>query len=506
MSRKLYKKSKWYHKYFGLILIFFLIEMSVSGIILNHKEVFYKYDMPSFLTPSNYDIKNFSRSAIIDFIKKDDYYYIAGKKGVYRAKDEEELNFKPLFDGLSPYTLKRKSYDLQEIKNYIFLATEDGLYYLKSGEETWKKIFDVNEVIKKTIKKDDNHLFVFSESNIYILDVRSLKIKKITPQREGRRFVTAVEVFFHMHDGRIWGLPGRILFDFMGLVIIFLSVSAFYMWYIPKKINKRKGNLKNNRKFYRFFHKYHKKIGVYTFIFVIIISFTAIFMRPPFIAAITDVIWPRWTYLSKIPENPWEKRIENGLYDKARNKLIIQTSEYLWEWNIRDDDFSEKAVKSKQKWPLFIMGATYLETDEDNNYIMGSFSGFFKFYPEENKYVNLVKTADKYNRIKPDKEAMVAGAFKYKGKYYIATHLQGLKDLNGNKAVLFKQPKIMNDIKMPLWNWNFELHNGRIFKFIIGKYYIILVPFSAVFFFLVMISGLYDWFFIAVKSKKSKKS
>ena len=506
MNINLYKKSKWYHKYFGLLLIFFLIEMSISGIILNHKEIFYKYDMPDFLTPDNYKIKNFNRSAIIDLVQTDTYIYIAGKKGVYRAeKNKKEIIFKPLFKGLSPYTLKRKSYDLQITKNFIFLATENGLYYMNKDSDSWKKTTLRDELIKKIIKKDNKSLFILSESNIYILNTENLKIKKITPKREGKRFVTAVEVFFHLHDGRLWGIFGRLLFDLMGFVIIFLSISSFYLWYIPKKINKRRGNLKNNRKFYKFFHKYHKKIGIYTFALVIIISFTAIFMRPPFIAAITDVILPRFFYPAPLPDNPWHKRIENGLYDKKRNKLIIQTSEYIWEWNIKNDDYSSKAVISKQKWPLFIMGATYLETDKENNYIMGSFSGFFKFYPDQNKYVNLVKTADKYNRIKPDKEAMVAGAFKYKGKYYIATHLQGIKNLNGEKTVLFKQPETMNKIKMPLWNWNFELHNGRIFKFLIGKYYILLVPFSAVFFFLVMLSGLYDWIFIVKKSKKSKK-
>ena len=79
---------------------------------------------------------------------------------------------------------------------------------------------------------------------------------------------------------------------------------------------------------------------------------------------------------------------------------------------------------------------------------------------------------------------------------YIATHLEGLKNLKGEPVKIFEQPKIMNEIKMPLWNWNFELHNGRILKFIIGKYYILLVPFSAILFFLVILSGLYDWIFI----------
>jgi len=499
MSKKIFKKSKWYHKYFGLFGIFFLIEMSVSGILLNHKNWITPIDMPHFLTPSNYDIKNFSRSAIIDFTETENYFYIAGKKGVYRAnKVKKELDFKPLFKGLSPYTIKRKSYDLQKIKNYVFLATENGLYYINKNNDKWKRIsIGDNSLIKKIIKKDDENLFIISTSEIYLLNIKKdFSIKKITPQKSTKRIVTAIELFFHLHDGSAWGLMGKLLFDLGGLAIIFLSISAFYIWFIPKKIKKRKGNLKKNRKLFKFFYQYHKKIGIYSIFVVLIISFTAIFMRPPFIIAITDTYLPRWSYPAPVSNNQWDKRIENALYDKSRSVLMIQTSEFLWKWNIKDNDFTKKAYKSKQKWPLFVMGATYLELDEENNYIMGSFSGFYKFYPDEDRYENLIKTADKYNRIKPDKNAMVAGAFKYNNKFYIATHLQGLKNLDGKSIKLFKQPKIMNEIKMPLWNWNFELHNGRILKFIIGKYYILLVPFSALLFFLVILSGLYDWIFI----------
>lgn len=348
-------------------------------------------------------------------------------------------------------------------------------------------------------------MFIFSNSNVYLLNIKNqgsgtskFIIKNITPKRKGEENVTAIELFFHLHDGSAWGLFGKLLFDLGGLAIIFLSISAFYIWFIPKRIKKRKGHLKKNRKRFKIFYLYHKKIGVYSLLVVLLISFTAIFMRPPFIIAITDSILPRWVYPAPISKNTWHERIENALYDKSRKLLMLECSDHLWAWNIKNDDFTKKAYISKQKWPLFVMGATYLETDKDSNYIMGSFSGFYKFYPDKNKYESLILNKEKklYNRIRPLKHFMVAGAFKYNKQMYIATHLEGLKDLKGKSVNLFEQPKIMNEIKMPLWNWNFELHNGRILKFIIGKYYILLVPFSAILFFLVILSGLYDWIFI----------
>ena len=52
--------------------------------------------------------------------------------------------------------------------------------------------------------------------------------------------VTLVDLFFHLHDGRVWGLPGRLLFDVVGLIIFILSISAFNTWYFPKMLKRKR--------------------------------------------------------------------------------------------------------------------------------------------------------------------------------------------------------------------------------------------------------------------------
>jgi len=215
LNKKIFKKSKWYHKYFGLFLIIFLIEMSISGILLNHKDWIAPYDMPHFLTPSNYDIKNFSRSSIIDLIETDKYIFIAGKKGVYRSKQGQSPKFIPIFNGMSKNTIERKTRDILILKNKIYAASENGLYYMNVNHDKWNRIKLGDKNIKKIVKKDENSLFIFSNSNVYLLNIEksNYSIKKITPQKEGEKIVTAVELFFHLHDGSAWGLFGKLLFD-----------------------------------------------------------------------------------------------------------------------------------------------------------------------------------------------------------------------------------------------------------------------------------------------------
>jgi hypothetical protein len=48
--------------------------------------------------------------------------------------------------------------------------------------------------------------------------------------------------------------------------------------------------------------------------------------------------------------------------------------------------------------------------------------------------------------------------------------------------------------RMPLWNWLFELHNGGIFRDLIGGGHALIIPLGALAFLLITITGVIDWF------------
>ena len=510
-SKKLYNKSNWYHKFIGLSIILPLIWMSISGILLNHKELIEDYTMPHWLVPPMYNINNFTRSSIIDFVKIDDKTFIAGKKGIYLLDNKKLISFS---NGLRDEVILRKVWDLHYLKNknILLAATEGGLYYLpikenlltnmkQSKESIWKKINITNSPIKKIVETDDE-LLIFTSSDFF-LSTKDLNFKKVTPKRDENNHVTMIELFFHLHDGSAWGMVGKIIFDISGLIIIFLSISAFYIWFLPRRLIKKKGNLKRKRKVYRFFHKYHNKMGLYFIFTILLIAFTAIFMRPPLIVAITDIMVPDIFYPAPRFENPWDKRIENALYDKKRDKLLVQCSDGIWSSN---PNLETPFTKEKFK-PYFIMGASYFE-EVNGDYIIGSFSGLYRYSPDSDKIFDMIskKYVKEVSRVRPSKKHMVTSYFKYNNKEYITTHINGLMDIDGNKVTLFEQPKIMNEIRLPLWNWMFELHNGRMFKMIIGKWYIILVPISSILFFLILISGLFDYLYTSRTKRRIKKA
>lgn len=90
---------------------------------------------------------------------------------------------------------------------------------------------------------------------------------------------------------------------------------------------------------------------------------------------------------------------------------------------------------------------------------------------------------------------MVTGYFELKdGSKWITAHEQGICNLQGQPVHLWPVPKELNtQHTLSLWNYMFEIHNGRIFKFLIGDFYILIIPLGSIMFLLITLCGLFDW-------------
>jgi hypothetical protein len=80
------------------------------------------------------------------------------------------------------------------------------------------------------------------------------------------------------------------------------------------------------------------------------------------------------------------------------------------------------------------------------------------------------------------------------GETYLTSHARGLLDARGKVADVFPMPpEVREQYRMPLWNYLFEIHNGRFFREWLGGAYILIVPLGSLLFVLVILSGVYDW-------------
>ncbi len=519
--KSLYRKSRWLHKVFGLILIPFLIWMSISGIILNHPHWTAQINVPAWLIPGHYDISNWNRSSIIGAVqRKDGTLFLYGKKGVWQVKKEDSVKY--LGQGFPHAAMYKKTNHLillpQGHDSLLIAATDGGLYFAHLQNMVWKKVElpGPSEKLKK-ILSIGKRLLVIGESNFYqgqFSTDHSLSFQKVTPDRfEQERKVTLVQLFFDLHDGKVWGLWGRLLMDLMGIIIIFASVTGFYVWFWPwrtKKVRKIQFKPKAINRL-RNWNKWHIKVGAVVAVFFLILAGTGLFMRPPFLVAIAEKSVEAKYYPGKLSPNPWEHKILNALYDAQRQRLVIAASDGLWAGDIK---LNKPFRKIELNVPIFVMGPTHFEALPNGHYRVASFNGIFDYDPDKNQAINLLtgRKAEKVSSVRPA-DIMVTGFFETKdGSQWITAHEQGICNMQGKQVQLWPVPKSMNDQHtISLWNYMFEMHNGRLFKFILGNFYILIIPLGSIGFLLITFCGLFDWAYrkfrkpVAVKEEISRK-
>ncbi len=510
----IFGKSKFLHKYIGLFIILFLIWSAGSGIILNHPDLVSNLAVPGWMVPSQYKTKNWNRSSLVEllFLKSDPGTgFIGGKKGVWKTSDGGRT-FKRMSDGFtgSLYYGKVNDLFLSEEPGRVpelYAAAFGGLWVCDIENEKWKKIFPENghKEVKK-ILKINKRLIIFTPSEVWETHIGNISFpfRRIELKREGEekvKSISLVRLFFDLHGGHVWGLPGRIVFDLVGLLIIFISVSAFYIWFFPKKKGKKYQRRDNNRSSFNFFYKYHLKIGIWIAAILILIGITAFFMRPPFLALIARGDVSVSVYPGPFPDNLWDKKIHSSLHLKKKKIILIETTDGIWE-----GDDSLKTAFRKIRIPIlvFVMGATVFEEYPEGGFIVGSFNGLYHI-PENGPATDLY-SGKKVRFVSPVRPAarMISGFFRTPdGEEFITAFEQGVIPLKG--AALngrFKLPKeIEKDNRMPLWNYMFELHNGRIFKDLIGGWYIIIIPLGSFLFILITLTGIFDWIYTRFRKK-----
>lgn len=519
MSRALFRSSKWIHKFFGLAVLIFAVWMSISGILLNHPEWIADISVPRWLVPPQYTPQNWNRSALIAAQWSDadpSTGWFAGKMGIWRTTDGGR-SFAPMMQGLPTSAYYVKAYSLLLHKNRLWAGTEGGLYVCDPAIGVWRTVaLGTEKVSVLKILRTRDHLLAFTgdgawQAPVDAADRAAWRPVDIPRDPSTPHEVSWVKLFFDLHGGKAWGLPGQLLFDIAGIIIIVLSVTAFYIWFYPwkrKRAAKRPDAPKPENGGARRFHswsRWHNTLGIWFAVILLLIGFTGIFMRPPLLAVIGEGGISTDLYPGLHRPGPWEEKIKNALYDGAAHEIVLATTEGFWRGPA---DFTAPFVQTDLETPVFVMGATVFEDQGATGYLIGSFSGIFRRTPGPNSSHDLLtgERATPRSSVRPA-EVMVTGYLRTpEGEEFVTAHEQGLIPLNGAEAGdRFAMPeKLKSAADMSLWNLMFELHNGRIFADLIGDWYILIVPLGAIIFFLVCLSGVYDWFYVTLASRKKK--
>ncbi len=496
-----------YHKWLSIIITFFILLFAISGIIMNHRELFSSVDISRSILPDDYKYSNWNKAAVkgTEKISKDSIL-IYGNIGIWLT-DRNFKNFKDFNNGIKHGIDNRKINKILYTKQKeLFVATLFGFYKYNFKIKKWQiiKIPIRNEQIVDILEKNDS-LILLSRSNLLISKNRKNFEVRILPKPHNyTNKVSLFKTLWFIHSGEIFGMFGKLFIDFMGLVFIFLTITGLILFINKFRLKKRRKKKKNNTKIKRINKwnlKWHNKIGWTTLVILVLITITGIFLRPPFLIIIANIELGKIPYTELDSENPWSDKLRRIIYDEDINRFIIGTINGIY---YSDDNFETELIKYKTQPPASIMGINIFEKTGQGTYMIGSFEGLFIWQPKTKLIFDYLKKEvykEPEKKGIPIGEYMITGISKDFGNsdIYFEFNIGAISEKKQNKFV--KMPTSIKQQPMSLWNFAIEVHTARIYQVIIGSFYILIIPLIGFIILFILISGTIVWYKIFFNRK-----
>ncbi len=500
-SSKAFKFFKKYHKWLSIILGLFIVLFSLSGIVLNHREVFSSVDVKRSYLPKEYRYHNWNLAAVKGAVDlPGDSSLIYGNIGVWLSTD----NFNTFSDFNSGFPKgidnRKVSCILRTKGGQLFSGTYFGLFQFNDEAGEWRKIHlpAHNQRIVDIMEFEDV-LFVMTRSFILkkSLTQTGNEFEKIVlpPPENYNNKAGLFKTLWVIHSGEILGLPGKLFVDLIGILFIFLTITGLIYFLFPNWIKKRKRGARPVRKMVwmnRFSLRWHNKIGWWLGVFLISTTLTGMFLRPPLLIPIAN------TEVAKIPgsilddNNAWYDKFRGFVFDYEKDAFIIGTTNGFYH---ADCKFEKETIPIAYHPPVSVMGINLFQPTGKCSYLVGSFSGLYHWS------VNTGVVEDIFAQ-KPYAPKSASGLpF---GQDAVAGFLYDVDDLpyyfdyaSGAAPVLHDFPftempeNIIDSSPMSLWNLALEIHTARIYGVLIGDFYILLIPLFGIIVLFILISGFY---------------
>lgn len=506
---KFFKK---FHKWLAIIIAFIAILFATSGIVMNHRQTFSGIDVSRSLLPSSYTYENWNLAGVRGSLKTEHANFIYGNIGIWKSIDDLK-SFEDFNQGFPKGIDNRKIYSVIQFKDELFAGTHMGLYKRVLQDGSWKKLeIPVKKERITDLELKDDKLLVLTRN--YLLessngsDFEKIQLPKpVNYVRKAGLFNT----FWELHSGELFGLPGKLLVDLLGLVTILLSISGLLHFFLPKVIRKKKRkqksvvNLVSTKKKNL---RWHNVVG-YVFVgFLIINTFSGMHLRPPILIAIANKqvgIIPG-THMDS--PNPWFDKLRRIHWDDINRRYLFSTTDGFF---FAEERLTSKLAPAPSQPPVSVMGCNVLEPLGNNHLMVGSFSGMF-LWNTENGMVSNFFTGEAHipqqGMARPFGVNTVAGFVQGDTKSWWFDFSGGAIEMGNPQTESSFAPMsetIRKASPMSLWNVSLEIHTGRIFEHLVGMFYILFVPIAGICILLVLISGFFIWWLVYRKKPEVRR-
>lgn len=530
---------KKYHRWLGLVLSVFMLVFCVSGIILNHREVFSGCEVSRKWLPASYYIKNFNNGVVKGTVGKKsaahslssencDSVLAYGCAGVFLT-DSRLSTWQDFNAGLPESIDERNVRHVVKAKDgSLWCAALRDVYRYDENSHRWKKVeLPGNEerIMDVALAKDSMTVVALTRSRVFTIvpfvqygeivkigksssETYRVESKIIPAPKKYEPKTTLFKLVWHLHSGEFFGLPGKLVVDAIALVLIVLSITGILLFILPYGIRRAKklaakARMKRLGKQFAWNMKWHNKIGYVTIVLTLWIVITGMCLRPPLMVPLV---------LSKLPQavgedgNVWQDKLRAIRWDAVQGDWLVSTSEGFLKV---DEDFSQapKMLPDDECPKLSPMGVTVWESDGKGGWIVGSFRGIYRWNPVNHSLNQILdyftgKPSEETSMI-PISDNLVCGYSEdfLGGKPLVFDFAKGVEDAKGQAVALCNdEPKTsrneesMSDLicetaPMSLWNVALELHVGRCYSPFLGPLSDLFVFLSGLLITLVLLSG-----------------
>lgn len=530
---------KKYHRWLGLVLSVFMLVFCVSGIILNHREVFSGCEVSRKWLPASYHIKNFNNGVVKGTVVKKsaahslssencDSVLAYGCAGVFLT-DSRLSTWQDFNAGLPESIDERNVRHVVKAKDgSLWCAALRDVYRYDENSHRWKKVeLPGNEerIMDVALAKDSMTVVALTRSRVFTIvpfvqygeivkigksssETYRVESRIIPAPKKYEPKTTLFKLVWHLHSGEFFGLPGKLVVDAIALVLIVLSITGILLFILPYGIRRAKklaakARMKRLGKLFAWNMKWHNKIGYVTIVLTLWIAITGMCLRPPLMVPLV---------LSKLPQavgedgNVWQDKLRAIRWDAVQGDWLVSTSEGFLRV---DEDFSQapKMLPDDECPKLSPMGVTVWESDGKGGWIVGSFRGIYRWKPVNHSLNQILdyftgKPSEETSMI-PISDNLVCGYSEdfLGGKPLVFDFAKGVEDAKGQAVALCNdEPKksrneeSMSDLicetaPMSLWNVALELHVGRCYSPFLGPLSDLFVFLSGLLITLVLLSG-----------------
>ena len=518
-KQRRHRRLRWVHKWGGLFFTLFLIIFALSGIVLNHRVALSEVDVPRSVLPPEYRMEHWNLGAVKGTLRvSSDSILLYGENGLWLT-DSSRACFSRFERGM------RSGADNRLVANVVrthsgqlFAVTTFDAYQWNHSTQSWQRLterFAPSDRMTDAAVKGDT-LVLQSRSELFLATApyahfERIHLKAPTNAPLGR---FTFRTLWMLHSGELFGAWAQYFVDFLGVILIVLCLTGVVLAFFPKLLKRQRKRQPEGksvlRRVFKFSLQLHNKLGVYLLAFLLLLTVTGMFLRPPLLVAIARLRHQPLALTHEHNPNPWWDNLRMIRYDRHHHRWLLQTPFGFFTTS----NLHSAPTKLDHEPPVGFMGTNVLQQEDADHWIAGSFSGLYRWNARTGESWNLYTgqryVAPKHQGI-PDFTYSVSGyskdlsarpvVFDYNrgAEYALGGAQKAAADDDEQESVCYERadfsemPEQVQDGRLSLWRVALETHTGRIYTFLPNIIIQLFIFLSGTFLLTVLISGYVVW-------------